>query len=570
MWETKKLGEVCDVRRGTTITKKTAIPGDVPVIAGGLQAAYFHNEANRPSETITVSGSGANAGFVNFHQEPIFASDCSTIIPKDEMLFERRFLYLFMLSMQKYINENLRCGAAQPHVYPRDLAELKIPIIPLPEQKRIVALLDEAFAGIDQAIKNTEKAKAAAQEMFDSSLNAIFTQRGNGWVEKKLGDVCENFDKKRIPITKNRRTSGDIPYYGASGIVDYVEGYLFDEDLLLVSEDGANLLMRTYPIAFSVSGKTWVNNHAHVLKFEEKNSQIFVEYYLNSISLERYVSGMAQPKLNQRSLSGISILWPPLNQQAQIVEKLDTLASQCDELVEKYAQKLAHLQELKQSLLQQAFAGKLTIEKPKIKAKAIDLHAAIISFAYHKHEQAKRTETYGHVKAEKITHLAECISGIDLDRTPRKEAAGPYDNHSFKYVLEHARHNGYFKFDRRSIVLGGYRQGGYQLEKGPNFNDAIELFKTALHEQKSAIEELIDFIVPMNTEQAEIFTTIYAGWNNLLLDGKQPTDEEIVTESREQWHVNKKKIDRDKFFKAIQWMRQKNIVPHGQGKKVEA
>ena len=108
-----------------------------------------------------------------------------------------------------------------------------------------------------------------------------------GWEMKKLGDVCENLDSKRVPITKNKREKGDIPYYGASGIVDYVKDYLFDEELLLVSEDGANLLARTYPIAFSISGKTWVNNHAHVLKFENMTSQIFIEYYLNSIKLDK-------------------------------------------------------------------------------------------------------------------------------------------------------------------------------------------------------------------------------------------------------------------------------------------
>ena len=115
------------------------------------------------------------------------------------------------------------------------------------------------------------------------------------WEEKTLNQISVNLDSKRIPITKNIRTNGNIPYYGASGIVDYVEDYLFNDDLLLVSEDGANLLARTYPIAFSVSGKTWVNNHAHVLKFKNSTTQKFVELYLNSIKLDDFVSGMAQP-----------------------------------------------------------------------------------------------------------------------------------------------------------------------------------------------------------------------------------------------------------------------------------
>jgi len=134
-----------------------------------------------------------------------------------------------------------------------------------------------------------------------------------GWETKTLNQISENFDSKRVPITKNIRSAGTIPYYGASGIVDYVGEYLFDEDLLLVSEDGANLLARTYPIAFSISGKAWINNHAHVLKFRNTITQKFVELYLNSIKLDDFVSGMAQPKLNQSMLNKIHIPLPPLS-----------------------------------------------------------------------------------------------------------------------------------------------------------------------------------------------------------------------------------------------------------------
>jgi type I restriction enzyme S subunit len=93
----------------------------------------------------------------------------------------------------------------------------------------------------------------------------------------------------------------------ASGIVEYVDGFVFDEDLLCVSEDGANLVARTYPIAFPISGKTWVNNHAHVLRFDNACTQKFVEVYLNSIKLDEFLTGMAQPKLNKAMLDKIPI-----------------------------------------------------------------------------------------------------------------------------------------------------------------------------------------------------------------------------------------------------------------------
>jgi type I restriction enzyme, S subunit len=166
------------------------------------------------------------------------------------------------------------------------------------------------------------------------------------WKISTLDQLCENLDSKRVPITKSSRNSGDVPYYGASGIVDYVADYIFNGNLLLVSEDGANLLARTYPIAFSITGKTWVNNHAHVLRFTEETTQRFVEYYLNSISLEPYVSGMAQPKLNQKALNSIPIPIPPLLEQKRIVAIVDEAFESIDIAIENTKKNLTNTREL--------------------------------------------------------------------------------------------------------------------------------------------------------------------------------------------------------------------------------
>jgi type I restriction enzyme, S subunit len=145
----------------------------------------------------------------------------------------------------------------------------------------------------------------------------------NGWQVRTLDQISINLDSQRVPITKAVRKNGEYPYYGASGVVDYVADYIFDGDRLLVSEDGANLLARSTPIAFSASGKYWVNNHAHILKFDDGSTQQFVEHYLESITLDQYVTGMAQPKLTQKALNSIPIPFPPLPEQRRIVGILD-------------------------------------------------------------------------------------------------------------------------------------------------------------------------------------------------------------------------------------------------------
>ena len=178
------------------------------------------------------------------------------------------------------------------------------------------------------------------------------------WETKKLNEISENLDSYRVPITKNIRTSGTIPYYGASGIVDYVGDYIFDDELLLVSEDGANLLARTYPIAFSVKGKCWVNNHAHVLRFKDAATRTFIEYYLNAIGLEDFVSGMAQPKLNQAMLNKIPIPFPPLKEQKRIVSILDEAFAAIDKAKVNAEKNLVNARELFEGYLQNVFEKK--------------------------------------------------------------------------------------------------------------------------------------------------------------------------------------------------------------------
>lgn len=178
-----------------------------------------------------------------------------------------------------------------------------------------------------------------------SKINELVQTLCPDGVEYKiLPMISVNCDRKRKAITSGKRIAGSTPYYGASGIVDYVEGYIFDGVYLLVSEDGANLLARSTPIAFSISGKTWVNNHAHVLKFENDVTRKFVEYFLNSIDLSPYITGGAQPKLNQDNLNSIEIPVPPLPVQEEIVRILDEYTELEAELEAKLSEEI----ELKQ------------------------------------------------------------------------------------------------------------------------------------------------------------------------------------------------------------------------------
>ena len=176
------------------------------------------------------------------------------------------------------------------------------------------------------------------------------------WEVKRLGEVCNFLDSQRVPIKDGDRVKmqGKYPYYGASGIIDYVNDYLFDDNLILLGEDGANILTRSTPLAFLVSGKVWVNNHAHVLKTSTNHNRYYICNYLESLSYDKYNTGTAQPKLNREICENIPILLPNIYEQnkiADILQLWDTAIAKQTALIEQLTLR-------KRGLMQQLLTGK--------------------------------------------------------------------------------------------------------------------------------------------------------------------------------------------------------------------
>lgn len=321
------------------------------------QAGLQNSSARQIPENSIILSTRAPIGHLAINKQPMaFNQGCRGIVPGDHL--DHHFLYYFLLANRTELDE-LGTGATFKELSTGALRSFEIPLPPLDEQTRIVAKLDQAFVALDRARANAEANLEAAAKLPETWLQELF-EGSEAWPTHTLADLCENLDRLRVPITKSDREPGDIPYYGASGVVDHVKGHLFDEDLLLVSEDGANLLARTYPIAFSISGKAWVNNHAHVLRFSDSTTQEFVRLYLNSISLKPYVTGMAQPKLNQAALNGIPVPMPAVDVRAEIVRKAHQISAEAARAADNYIAQSADIAALRQSMLQAAFSGQLT------------------------------------------------------------------------------------------------------------------------------------------------------------------------------------------------------------------
>lgn len=181
------------------------------------------------------------------------------------------------------------------------------------------------------------------------------------WRWTYFGSITNNYDFKRIPLSTKQRAHLNkvFDYYGASGVIDKVDDYIFDQELLLIGEDGANLLYRSSDIAFLAVGKYWVNNHAHVID-TMACSRDFLRRFVNSIDLAPFVTGSAQPKLTQAKLNSIPVPLPPLPEQQRIVDRIESLFAKLDEAKEKAQTVVDGFEDRKAAILHKAFTGEMT------------------------------------------------------------------------------------------------------------------------------------------------------------------------------------------------------------------
>jgi type I restriction enzyme S subunit len=343
--EWKPLSDIGDFTRGKRFVKTDMVSEGTPCIHYGELYTHYGIWAEiaksyidpQQAQKLRVAAPGDVVIVAAGEEIEDIGNATAWLGKKDVVIHDACFSYRSKLD-PKYVSYFLRTKQCKDQIK-RHVSSGKISainadglgkaVIPIPcpsDPKRSLEIQGEIVRILDTFTEMTAEltAELTARKKQYNYYRDQLLRFDDGDVEwKTLGELAENLDSMRKPITSGLREPGSIPYYGASGIVDYVKDYIFDGDYLLVSEDGANLLARSTPIAFSVSGKCWVNNHAHVLKFGSYAERRYVEYYLNSIDLTPYVSGAAQPKLNKRNLESIAIPDPSPEEKSRIVYILD-------------------------------------------------------------------------------------------------------------------------------------------------------------------------------------------------------------------------------------------------------
>lgn len=298
--------------------------------------------------------------------------------PSDS-IFSYYYHYLFRTSLyttrfklfsRGIIDSRLRLYS--PYFY-----DIEAIIPPFSEQQKIANYLDKLCGEVDEMIalqeQMIEELKAYKQsvitEAVTKGLNPNVPMKDSGidwigevpnhWEVKKVGFIFNNLDNLREPISAElrERNNPQYDYYGASGVIDKIDHFNVEDKVLLIGEDGANLVMRNLPLIYKAEGKFWVNNHAHILK-PIKDDYNYMAHTLEAADYRNYITGFAQPKLSQENLKAVKLPVPPLSEQQSIASYLDTKCAEIDALIAIKQAKIEELKEYKKSVIYEYVTGK--------------------------------------------------------------------------------------------------------------------------------------------------------------------------------------------------------------------
>jgi len=394
-WEIKELGDVCLFENGDRgenyPSKSVQTSYGVPFInAGHLkdQVVDFSGMNYIPKERFDLLGNGkvkkndilfclrgslGKFACVGDLEEAAIASSLVIIRPREVILNNFAMAYFQSYTCQNMI-EKFKNGAAQPNLSAGSLKKFIIPVPPLPEQRRIVAILDEAFAGIAAAKEKAEQNLKNEKEVFTHYLKQVFNTKKNGWVENNIGEICLLKSGTTMPHDLEKET-GDIPYLKVAdmnfeeniGCITMSSRFLDKKDIkdsiiipkgavIFPKRGGAILTNKKRMTSIPICADLNIMAVIPTCKIESK----LLYYYFLDVDMKKIGTGSSIPQINNYDISPLSIVYPrDLFKQKEIVSFLDEISEETGTLESIYQQKLSNLEELKKSLLQQAFSGAL-------------------------------------------------------------------------------------------------------------------------------------------------------------------------------------------------------------------
>lgn len=609
-WEIKTLGEVAALLGGGTPSKQRPDfwQGDIPWVSPKDMKSEVVLDSEDQITADAIDGSATRripagsllivvrSGILSrtiptalAGRELTINQDLKALVPSDRI--EPRFLAYFLRESEAYLLSQVTRGATVHKLDTHVIKSLPVPLPPLEEQQRIVAILDEAFAGLDRARTNAEANLQSSRELFESLLDQTFNQGASdpaasladhidithGFAFDGVDFDFSNDGDRPIVLTPGNYTEDATLNFSAMNTkrlaTEPPSKYLFlDGDLTIVMTDLSSKMKILGRPAF-ISGSNILHNQriGRVTFNTQRITAAWLYYFLQTSAARAAIISTATGTMVRHTapkrILNLKIPLPSVPEQVNKVGRLDAARAEFWRLRDNYRFVLQSIANLRQSLLQKAFGGELNLPEPnEVLLPANDdmsLSAQILALGYSRHQTVQRERTYGHVKAQKLLHLAETVCSYDLGRVPIKDAAGPNDMAHMRRVEDWAKANQVFEFQRRP-------SGGYTFVPLDAFSHAVRNLQAVPEDRLRRLVEIVDLIVPMDSEDAEVLATVHAAWSNLIKDRAEVTDELIVTAAREDWHPDKMKIARLKFFNAIRTIKAASIEPDGTALYVEA
>ena len=550
--------------------------------------------------------------------------------PKEIVLSKWVFYYLWSSKGKQQILKDFR-GAAQGGISSSFVDYVDIPIPSIEIQKITLSKIEELFSNLEKGIEALktaqEKLKIYKQvvlkwafegkltrEWRDVNVNLIganeikvkILQRKNKNLGKKVKQIFQSEEETRLmPILPKKWTwvklgnhafvtklagfeftkyvsykeNGEIPVIRAQNVTKC--GFK-EKNFIYVDREVMEKLKRSIIIGGEIllvfvgaglgncgiapkDRQYFLGPNVAKIHVEQEFLNKFIYYYLSSTfgfaSVIGKTKATAQGSISMANIREVFVPLISIEEQKEIVNQIELRLSICEKFEQTIEKSLRQAAELKHSILKKAFEGNLvkqvTPEFPK-KYEGIsttDLHAGLLGMFSDAHSNLKNSEL-NNIKLEKFAHLVESKLGISLGRKAYKNAAGPADFRHLKSVEHRA-------------IQAGWIVNGYTFKTKLKINELYLKIENVLPSEKmSEIKDLIDLLKKSSVKKVEILTTVYTGWNNLLIQGMKPTDKEIVFESRNNWSKEKLDIDEERFYKAIKWMKDNDFIPYGRGQIV--
>ena len=620
-WIKASVGNYCDVRLGKMLQNEPSSEGDelkpylraINIAKGGLDLSHEFKMWISPDEIerfrlekgdilVSEGGDAGRVAIFDSEREYYFQNAINRVRPNSQDKILSDFIYYWFAFLKTSGYVEMICNVATiPHFTAEKVKATPLMLPPLNIQQRIADFLDERTTRIDGLIaKKTRLLELLAEQrqalitravtkgldpsalMKPSGMN-LFSKAPKEWIKASVGKYCDVRLGKMLQNEPSSDNDELKPYLRAINIAkggldlshefkmwispDEIERFRLEKGDILVSEGGDAGRVAI----FDSEREYYFQNAINRVRpnSQDKILSDFIYYWFAFLKTSGYVEMICNvatiPHFTAEKVKATPLMLPPLNIQKRIADFLDEQTAQIDHTVTKVQASIGLLREYRAALITAAVTGKIATLLPAVVTQAAARQApaafkrAVLA-AYIADRMCDQA-TFGRVKFQKTLHLAEAHLGIDeVEGQYYRKAAGPFDPGMMRSVHSQLKKQGW--------IIAKRREGnkGTQYRRGAKIDAYKTYFDRYFSDKKEAIDRLLTLMKPMKTQQAEIVSTCFAAWNDLRIEGKNPSDDDIVDLIWNDWDASKRNIARKRWYDALSWMRSRDIVPQRRGK----